>query len=363
MLATLTVTFVILCTIEGGMNGHAVAWLATIPLCALMMADRRDAIFPWSVLAILIGIVFGYCYVAGIDFPERYPPEWRRWVEVAGYAGLIPFMTLLGYSFEITRRRAFARQTEAIAEIESVNEKLTALNEQQADFLSIAVHDLKNPLSAIMSFAEMIRDENAKSNEQIDIHSNRIIQSSDLMVNIVSQCLNLDSHDDEALELDMQRCEIQKLLDRVASQNEALAKRKGIKLIVDPAPTGCAVIGDDQAVCQVLDNLFSNAIKYSPQNTEVKVTCATSPGEFVIEVTDNGPGLSEEDQSRLFGKFCRLTPRPTGGESSSGLGLWISRRLTEAMMGDIQCRSKLDSGSTFSLKLQRWNDELSVSIS
>lgn len=73
-----------------------------------------------------------------------------------------------------------------------------------------------------------------------------------------------------------------------------------------------------------------------------------------MEIEDEGPGLSEEDQAKLFQKFSRLTPQPTGGESSNGLGLWIVHRMAEVMGGEVSCRSRLGEGSTFSLRLPPW---------
>jgi signal transduction histidine kinase len=102
---------------------------------------------------------------------------------------------------------------------------------------------------------------------------------------------------------------------------------------------------------QILDNLISNALKYSPPNTTVHVHALPEKDYVVINVRDEGPGISEADQKKLFQKFTRLTARPTGGESSTGLGLAIVKKLAEAMAGSVQCRSTMGAGSTFTLRL------------
>jgi signal transduction histidine kinase len=136
------------------------------------------------------------------------------------------------------------------------------------------------------------------------------------------------------------------------------------------------VFADETAAKQVVDNLISNAIKYTPKGKNVVVRILpiqTLPQGLVlmrndierlddlelesvithirIEVTDEGPGLSDEDKARLFGKFARLSAQPTGGEHSTGLGLAIARKLTELMNGRIWCDSEIGTGATFYLEL------------
>jgi signal transduction histidine kinase len=111
---------------------------------------------------------------------------------------------------------------------------------------------------------------------------------------------------------------------------------------------------DRAATLQILDNLVSNAIKYSPPNTTVHVHALPERSFILVNVRDEGPGISEADQKKMFRKFTRLSARPTGGESSTGLGLAIVKKLAEAMSGSIQCHSSLGSGSTFALRLPVW---------
>jgi signal transduction histidine kinase len=128
------------------------------------------------------------------------------------------------------------------------------------------------------------------------------------------------------------------------------ATHKQMTLLCGPlAPL--AVRTDRTAARQILDNLISNAVKYSPHGATVHLELATVGGMGVIRVRDEGPGLSEEDQKNLFKKFSRLTARPTGGESSNGLGLAIAHRLAKALGGGIRCESTLGHGSTFIFEL------------
>jgi len=145
-------------------------------------------------------------------------------------------------------------------------------------------------------------------------------------------------------------CNLRELVERAVKDNQSAAAKKAINIRVgvsdDLWATACPA-----AALQILDNLISNALKYSPPNTTVQVHTLPETDHALVIVRDEGPGISESDQKKLFQKFTRLSARPTGGESSSGLGLAIVKRLAEAMSGTIQCQSTLGAGSAFILRL------------
>jgi signal transduction histidine kinase len=102
---------------------------------------------------------------------------------------------------------------------------------------------------------------------------------------------------------------------------------------------------------QVLENLISNAVKYSPPGKNIFVRLRQQSGAIRLEVQDEGPGLSGEDQKKLFGKFARLSAKPTGGEHSTGLGLSIVKKMVEALTGRVWCESEPGRGATFIVEL------------
>jgi len=111
------------------------------------------------------------------------------------------------------------------------------------------------------------------------------------------------------------------------------------------------VLADPKAAYRILDNLLSNAIKYSPPGGDVFVRMRNSPDGVVWEVQDQGAGLTAADQAKLFQKFTKLSARPTGGESSTGLGLSIVKMLAMQMQGSVECKSTQGEGATFSVRL------------
>ena len=107
---------------------------------------------------------------------------------------------------------------------------------------------------------------------------------------------------------------------------------------------------DTSVAVQVLENLVSNAVKYSPPGKDIFVRLQKRAEAVRVEVQDQGPGLSAEDQKKLFGKFARLSAKPTGGEHSTGLGLSIVKKMVEAMNGQVWCESELGRGATFTVE-------------
>lgn len=352
---TLTIGFTGLSIVEGGMHGHAVVWLAGVPLCALLIADRMDAFF-WSIVSTAVATVFGVCHLTGFDFPITYPERWIPSVDAAGYAGLVPFMTILGYVFEDTRRRAFSKLQGTLADLSAANDKLTRVNKDKSEFLNIAAHDLKNPLSVISGYADLMRQIDGFTDEEITQHSTEILSSANRMLDIITNLLDVQAIEEGKMNLKVEPCPIEDLTTQLVRDYSQAAEKKQIDIRVSVPEDIPSFKGDCSAVFQILDNLFSNAIKYSPPGSKVDLATRSDGKVCIVEVIDEGPGLSKEDQQKLFKKFSRLTPQPTGGESSNGLGLWIVNRMAESMCGRVYCKSVLDEGSTFGLVLPAWNN-------
>lgn len=344
------VVFVALTLVGGGMDGHSLAWLAGAPLCAIVIADRYDAI-GWSILSILAVFAFGTCHYLGIHFPILYPERWHTLINAMGYAGLAPFMFLLGQVFESVRRRAFARLQATMGNLSEANEKLSQLNREKSEFLHIAAHDLKNPLSVISGYADLMRQFDELDRAEIEQYSGEILYSANRMLDIITNLLNVQAIEEGKMNLNIERCSFPLIIRQIVQDYSQACSRKQIELATAIESEDLLAAADFEASYRIIDNFVSNAVKYSPHGSRVLVSCRGEGDRVRIEVTDNGPGLSAADQEMLFNKFTRLTPQPTGGESSSGLGLWITSRIATAMDGTVYCLSELGKGSTFGLSL------------
>ncbi len=227
------------------------------------------------------------------------------------------------------------------------NLELTRLNQSKNDFLNMAAHDLKNPLSAIKGYAEEILEASSDmtDNELQDV-ATHIADASQHMFELVINLLDVNAIESHMTDLKCEATDLAITLQQLQHQYQQRAALKNIdlQLHIDPVPLAHA---HTASVHQIFDNLISNALKYSPLNRRVEVRLHKVNDKIQIAVQDQGQGLSEQDQQRLFQKFTRLSARPTGGEHSSGLGLFIVKKLVDAMQAKIWCESELGQGATF----------------
>ena len=343
-----------LAAVEGGLRGHALGWLAAVPLSLLLLLELRGALL-WSVLCFMVTATFGTLELAGHVFPRTYDVKWEAAVGFAGFGGLVPIMALLGVVFERNRARAFSQLQDAMKELSVTNRRLRKVNEDKNEFLKIAAHDLKNPLAAISGSAELLTggDEMPTMNE-LQEATTTILSQSKRMLGIISNVLDVQRIEEGSMQIDLTKLSVERLVEDMVRSYARRAAQKRIQIYLQREDNVPHVLADESAAEHILDNLLSNAIKYSPFDSIVDCVIVNDENFVRVEVRDQGPGLSEEDQQNLFKKFARLSPQPTGGESSNGLGLWIVQRMAQAMGGNVCCRSHLGEGSTFDLSLPRW---------
>ena len=140
-------------------------------------------------------------------------------------------------------------------------------------------------------------------------------------------------------------------MKRVCDYYQRIADRKQIRITFESTlQTSPYVWTDRVAVAAVLDNLMSNAVKYSEHGKQIVVHVKTDSSHSLCVVTDEGPGLTAADQTKLFQRGARLSPVPTGGEPSTGYGLAVAKELIDLLGGEIWCESQLEKGSSFSFR-------------
>ncbi len=340
--------FVLLSFLEGGVEGHAVAWLACVPVCAHLLLGGHSSATVWTLLIVAAVSVFAALYVLEIPLPTVYPDRWHGWVTAIGYIGLGLFLSSLGYLAEYYRRKAMQAREVAELHLQEVVLELSQLNEEKNEFLGIAAHDLNNPLSLIRGYAEMIRGTEMLDPEIRD-YGQLIEESADRMQRIIGDVLDVNQIDSGTYPLTFTRHALDPIVERVQRDFADRASVKGLSWKVELASVCCR--GDVDAVRQVVDNLISNAVKYADPGGEVKLHLQREGAYAVLRVRNEGRGFSSEDLEHLFERFGKLSTRPTGGEQSVGLGLSITKKLVEAMGGDIVCESTLNEHATFVLRL------------
>ena len=240
--------------------------------------------------------------------------------------------------------------TQANQELSRLNEDLRKANDLKSELLGIAAHDLRNPLSSVMGYGELI-SRSSDINERIFRYANMIYKSSEKMLTLINELLESATLESGKLELRLARVNLARLAESVLAANEARATEKGQKFIYFAEPD-CLVTVDEGRIREAMENLVTNALKYSPLNRPVRVRVKKQDGRVRFEVQDEGPGLSEADRDNLFKKFHKLSARPTAGESSTGLGLYIVKQLVELHGGQVLVESEAGQGSIFIIQLE-----------
>jgi signal transduction histidine kinase len=230
---------------------------------------------------------------------------------------------------------------------------LELLHAQKEEMFAMAVHDIKNPASAIRGYIELLNSFDLNAQEQQEIMTSLVASSEDIVKLSQDMCKIIAKAMPEP-KLKFSKASLKNIVDDVYNQNGSYAKAKKVKLINHGSNDLPEVNIDPDKIEEALDNLVNNAIKYAPPETTVIVRSFVRDDNnksVVVAVEDNGVGLSEDDLERSFKKGAVLTPKPTGLEQSSGLGLWIVKRIIEEHSGKVSVVSKEGVGSTFSFEL------------
>lgn len=230
--------------------------------------------------------------------------------------------------------------------------RLEVLNQEKDQFLGIVAHDLKNPLSTILLRAQMAQMKASNlTPEKLHDSMEFICADAQRMLKIVSNLLEINRLEMGKIDVHIEALDLKAVLRSLIAVWQEKAQVKNIAIVAEWDETPIRIQTDKHLLFQILENLLSNALKYSPYDASVWLEILINETECCIQFRDQGPGLSPEDQGKLFQKFSRLSSRPTGGESSNGLGLSIVKYLAEQLQGRVSCQSQLGQGSCFSLHL------------
>ena len=232
--------------------------------------------------------------------------------------------------------------------------RLRQANSFKSEILGTVAHDLKNPLGVILGRTEILKEVIAAAgalDEGVQAQIAYIRDAANRLTGMVDDLVT-DAMAD-ALDITIRRepVDISVLVQEVAEANRPLAERKEQTITVLAPPSHTALCDSDR-IREAIDNLVSNAIKYSPIGGAIDIMVTQEAGNIAVKVKDQGAGLSPEDVSRLFGRFQRLSAKPTAGETSTGLGLSIVKRIVDLHGGKITVESAGHAkGATFNMQL------------
>lgn len=225
--------------------------------------------------------------------------------------------------------------------------QLKFTQEMQENFSRIISHDLKGPLTNIRMAQFMLRDILRENRE-----ASTILDNMDLTLNGMVDMIRMfiDAMDSQQLEPHLQTLDSHDLLVETADQYSLSAERKNIRLTLYE-DSSHMLVADQRMLRQVVGNLVSNAIKFSPRGTETRLKAEQRGDHVRISVADDGPGIPVDERGKLFTMFSKLSTRPTAGEASTGLGLWIVKELTRLQGGRAGVDHPAEGGSVFWVEL------------
>lgn len=254
----------------------------------------------------------------------------------------------------VDNARLYRQAEEQLAELKRLYHQVRKLEQLKTDMIRIASHDLRNPLAAVMGFLEMSH-RHMKSNGLVDPtltgYVDEAMNSSLRMRKIMTDILSLERIEMAAENTNFEKFDLARLVNETFQDHQSLAKVKSQALSLETEPASAVIEGDSAQMREAIGNLISNAIKYTPDGGKICVRLAQQPRCLVFTVEDNGYGIKESHQARLFQPFYRARSPETRDVEGTGLGLHLVKNIIERHGGTMIFKSVYQQGSTFGFEL------------
>jgi len=240
-----------------------------------------------------------------------------------------------------------------LRELVHQNELQQKLNHEKQQVIGAVSHDLKGPFNRIFALVQLMDMSGGLTDEQKE-YVGKIHQISIDGLGMVRNLLDNRKLEDTGIDMVLQDLNLSAILLSLVKHYRSVAEKKNIQIDFD-APNESNALIDRNYFSRIIENLLSNAIKFSLPSTTILVRLIDEENHWCVIIKDQGPGINAEDQLKMFNKFQKLAAKPTGGESSSGLGLWIVKTLVEKAGGSIQFKSQEGKGTVFEVRLRKLN--------
>ncbi|MGB0526015.1 MAG: tetratricopeptide repeat-containing sensor histidine kinase [Flammeovirgaceae bacterium] len=234
------------------------------------------------------------------------------------------------------------------AEVKRSKEKLEELNKEKDGLMGIVAHDLKAPLNRIKGYVQIIKLTANLDEEQAE-YLKGIEDASQSGRNLIRDLLDVSAYEQGDLTLHVEEIKLNELTEEIINSYSMEAQNKD--LTIHKELPEVSIQSDYTLLSRIVENIFSNAIKFSPPHKNIYFKLWKGKKQVFISIRDEGPGFSEEDKQKMFKKFQQLSAQPTGGEQSTGLGLAIVKSLSKRLGGAVKLNSKLKEGAEFIIEL------------
>jgi signal transduction histidine kinase len=264
---------------------------------------------------------------------------------------IVLFLIVLFFLYRLVRLKVNTNKSlsEKNEQIQQQILELNALNMEKNEMMGIIAHDLKNPLTTSLSVIGLLNSE--KNKEDQGEYLGLLKKSLKRMNSLVSKILEIKVLESSSFKTTYTKVDLKQVTEQVISTLKIQSDNKNIQIVSDLDKVVAHL--DRSLMVQIIDNLLSNAIKFSNHHTKVQVRLKHVNQTIRFEFDDEGPGIKEEDIPVLFQKFQKLHAQPTGGESSTGLGLSIVKKYVEAMEGKVWCESEFGKGARFIVEFKK----------
>lgn len=291
--------------------------------------------------------------------PDERKAIYRKWValelDVWGKVkniliGVGVFIFIAGVITILYWNRALKAQVQKrTQEINSKNIELQDLNELKNKFLGMAAHDLRNPLTSVMGFTDLILELELEEKEKKD-YLVTINRASRQMLALINDLLDVSAIESGKFEMNLIPGDLREVIENRIKLVSLAAKAKQIE-ITSTLEDVTEFDFDKDRISQVVDNLLGNAIKFSQPETTIHVSLNENNARVSIHVRDQGPGIKKDEIDKIFGSFEKLSNAPTAGEKSTGLGMAIVKKIVDAHKGQIEVQSEVGKGTVFKISL------------
>ncbi len=321
--------------LAGGVYSDAPFWLALLITINIGYTKTSHTVFWLIVVFVFITTLF-YLQSNGLDFNYEEVSYKKK---AATLFSFFMLLVTINYSFSKIHKRKNSHHLEIIA----THKRLL---KERDDLMSIIAHDMKSPSRRIEGLVSIFETNNLSKNQK-DILSmlNKTALESTQLIDDLLEAKRYNSN------VSIENVNLNALIQELKNAFLPLSNKKNIRIITRGLRSKILIKTSKYELKRILDNLLSNAVKFSPFDTRIEIICMQNDSHTSISIQDQGPGFKKEDEEKMFQMFQKLSAQPTGGESSSGLGLSIVKNLTGILKSELKYVTQPGKGTTFTLVL------------
>jgi signal transduction histidine kinase len=344
------ITVLVLTWFSGGMWSAIYPWIIAIPVLALLIDGKKPAIY-WSIFSFGWMVAFGILELNGVKLPVEYDESMRTIWFLSILPGLLLIIMVVSFTFENSMQNALNDVESQKITIEKQSIELEKLIEDKDNIIRILAHDLRNPLANISILTRLLEKQvtDGEPKQMLDMIGNASA-NAEVLVKHVLEMATLEYKDTG---VKLKPTDFHATINEVVQSFRQASENKGISIHAPDLDKYCLVMADLTYLRLVLENLVSNAVKYSPKGKVINLSIADTDNQIQLRIRDHGVGVPIAEEDKLFKKFSTLSVRPTGGESSNGLGLSLVKRYMELMNGKVWHERPEGGGAVFAIELTK----------